>query len=258
MLDIDPLRSGPEPRAAATVVLLRDGEAGLEVFLVRRTKGASFMGGAHVFPGGKVDGTDADPELLARACGVEGRAAAMALGETIDGSAARSLYVAALRETFEESGVLFASAPDLDLTLDVGALTPLSRWVTPAVEQRRFDARFFVAIAPRGIDARHDQAETISSVWKTPREAIDEHLAARIDLPPPTLRTLEELLVHPSASAAISAIRARRPPLVRPVFRDLAGTFVLALPGDPEHPEPEPVVTGPTRFTLRDGRFVSG
>ncbi|MDQ3034599.1 MAG: NUDIX hydrolase [Myxococcota bacterium] len=282
MLEIDPLRDGPPPRAAATVVLLRDADAGLEVFLVRRTKGAAFMGGAYVFPGGKLDAADADPSLLARVRGIDAEGAQRALAEDLAPASALALYVAALRETFEESGVLFASSPraldlaeararlaggasfaelahELELSLDAAALVPFARWVTPAVEARRFDARFFVAVAPAGIVPRHDDAETITSVWKTPRGAIDAHASGAIDLPPPTLRTLEELSVHTRAEDAVAAARARRPPLVRPVFRDLGdGTWVLALPGDAEHPEPSAVLPGPTRFTLRDGRFVSG
>lgn len=282
MLDIDPLRDGPSPRPAATVILLRDGGGGLEVFLVRRTKGASFMGGAYVFPGGKLDAADSDPAILARVTGPDPEAARRALDEDLDPPAALALYVAALRETFEESGVLFATAParldlaaararlatgtsfaalalDLDLALDAVALVPFARWVTPAVEQRRFDARFFVAIAPPDIDACHDDAETITSTWKTPRDAIAEHTQGTIDLPPPTLRTLEELTAYARADEALAAARARRPPLVRPVFRDLGdGTWILALPGDPEHPEREATLPGPTRFTLRDGRFLSG
>lgn len=290
MLDIDPLRDGPPPRPAATVILLRDAGA-LEVFLVRRSKGAAFMGGAYVFPGGKLDAADADEALLSRVRGLDAEAALRALGESAPGDEARdartalALHVAALRETFEESGVLFAEsevakepaaiaaararlaggvsfgalASELDLALDAGALVPFARWVTPAVEQRRFDARFFVAVAPPGTDARHDDAETITSAWMRPADAIEAHLAAKIDLPPPTLRTLEELVAHRRAEDALAAARARRPPLVRPVFRDLGdGVWVLALPGDPEHPERDAVVPGPTRFTLRDGRFVSG
>jgi 8-oxo-dGTP pyrophosphatase MutT (NUDIX family) len=283
MLDIDPGRQGPPPRRAATVVLLRDASAGPEVFLVRRARSAAFMGGAYVFPGGAIEPGDSDPALLARVRGVDPAAAAHALGEALDPPTALGIFVAALRETFEEAGVLFGSsargavdlrearrrlasgtslralAEELALELDAGALVPFARWVTPAVEQRRYDAHFFLAVAPSGCEhAVHDEAETVSSTWKRPADAVAEHLAGRIDLPPPTLRTLEELAGHARAADAIAAARARRPPLVRPVFRDLDGVWVLALPGDPEHPEREAVVPGPTRFTLRNGRFVSG
>jgi len=278
-MDIDPLRDGTPPRPASTVVLLRDGAHGLEVFLVRRARGTAFMGGAYVFPGGKLDPGDSDPDLLGR---LEGAGdAAERLGEPgLEPEVARGLFVAAVRETLEEAGVLLtdravdaaaaraalavpgASFVDVaraqDVRLDAQALVPFARWVTPAVESRRFDARFFLAAVPAGAVGTHDEGETVASTWKRPDDAIADHLAARIDLPPPTLRTLEELRTIGKVSEALEAARARRPPLVRPVLRDLSGTWILALPGDSEHPEAGPVVPGPTRFTLRDGRFVSG
>ncbi len=287
MLDIDPLREGVPPRAAATVILLRDRPlrddvGALEDFLVRRTKSAAFMGGAYVFPGGKVDSADSDPALVARLGEFTSEDARLALAEDLEPEAALACFVAAIRETFEESGVLFAKhaarfdlndgrarlasgasfgalVDELDLSLEPRALIPFARWVTPSVERRRFDARFFVAVAPPDMSARHDDAETITSCWKTPHDAIAEHADKTIDLPPPTLRTLEELAHFERASDVLALARSRRPPLVQPVFRDLGdGVWILALPGDPEHPEREACVPGPTRFTLRDGHFVSG
>lgn len=287
MLEIDPLREGVPPRAAATVILLRDraslgGSSAVEVFLVRRTRGAAFMGGAHVFPGGKVDPGDAEPGLIAQCADFRAELAQTKLAEDLEPNEAAALFIAAIRETFEESGVLFAAEADhvdmgrararlrdgtsfgvlvreLGLALEPSRLVPFARWVTPAVERRRFDARFFVAIAPDDVAAHHDEEETITSCWKTPHEAILDHAEQRIDLPPPTLRTLEELAIFERASDILAYASKRTPPLVRPVFRDLAdGTWILALPGDPEHPEPSACVPGPTRFTLRDGRFVSG
>jgi 8-oxo-dGTP pyrophosphatase MutT (NUDIX family) len=287
MLDIDPLREGVPPRAAATVILLRDrplrdDKSALEVFLVRRTKSAAFMGGAYVFPGGKVDPTDSDPALITRLEEFTADAARLALAEDLEPEAALAFFIAAIRETFEESGVLFAKhatrfdlnrvrarlasgtsfsvlVNDLELSLEPQMLVPFARWVTPSVEQRRFDARFFVAAAPDDMAATHDETETITSCWKTPSEAIAEHAEKLIDLPPPTLRTLEELASFEHSSDVLALARSRRPPLVRPVFRDLGdGIWILALPGDPEHPEREARLPGPTRFTLRDGHFVSG
>jgi 8-oxo-dGTP pyrophosphatase MutT (NUDIX family) len=175
-----------EPRPAATVVLLRDAQQALEVFLVRRAKGSSFMGGAYVFPGGKLDDADSDPALLARVRGVDAADAGAALGE-VDAPHALPLFVAAIRETFEEAGVLFgegahegarkrlaagerltALAAELGWTLDASPLVPYARWVTPAVEPKRFDARFFLAIAPDRGDWAHDASETIASAWMTP------------------------------------------------------------------------------------------
>lgn len=279
MLDIDPLRDGPAPVPAATVILLRDGDAGLEVFLVQRHHKTQFMGGATVFPGGKLDPGDGAAEVLARVARRTPSEAAAALGED-DEALSLALHVAALRETLEESGVLLGTATgDVDalraalnvkgavlapllsehgVTLDAGALVPLSRWVTPAVEQRRFDARFFLAEVPPGTRAAHDTQETIAGAWLGPREAIARHERGHIDLPPPTLRTLELLAPFARAKEALADAGSRRPPLVRPVFRDLAGQWVLALPGDPEHPEKTPVLGGPTRFSARELRWFSG
>jgi 8-oxo-dGTP pyrophosphatase MutT (NUDIX family) len=277
MLDIDPLRDGPTPLPAATVILLRDGASGMETYLVQRHRKLRFMGGATVFPGGKLDPADAAPALLAQVAGLTALEAAQRLGED-EPTQSLALHVAAIRETFEEAGVLLGEgASDLDgmrtalaseglckLVVDRGVrlradrLAPLSRWVTPAVEKRRFDARFFLAEVAPGTAAAHDTEETIAGAWLTPSVAIERHVAADIDLPPPTLRTLELLAPFERAADAIAAALRTPPPVVRPVFRDLAGQWVLALPGDPEHPEPTPVLGGPTRFTAHDARWFSG
>ena len=279
MLDIDPLREGAVPVPAATVILLRDSAVGVEVFLVQRQHRIQFMGGATVFPGGKLDPGDGAPEVRARVTGRMAEQAAQALGED-DPDLALALHVAALRETLEESGVLLGHATgdadalrarlhekgavlgpllaEFGVTLDAGALVPLSRWVTPAVEKRRFDARFFLAAVPAGTQAAHDTHESIAGAWLTPHDALARHARAEIDLPPPTLRTLELLAPFARAEDALADAAGWPPPLVRPVFRDLAGQWILALPGDPEHPEPDPVLGGPTRFSARDARWFSG
>ena len=106
MLDIDPLRDGAPTKPAATVVLLRDAAPGMQVFLVQRARGAAFMGGAYVFPGGKLDLEDSSDALLSRCAGIDRDRAREALDErgATDPSEALGLYVAALRETFEEAG----------------------------------------------------------------------------------------------------------------------------------------------------------
>jgi 8-oxo-dGTP pyrophosphatase MutT (NUDIX family) len=276
MLDIDPLRDGVTPAPAATVVLVRDAANGAEVLLVQRNRATAFMGGAFVFPGGRVDPGDSDAGLLVSVLGLDDAEAR--LGETGLGDTARALFVAAIRETIEEAGVLLANASAdaaramreamksttfatevmaRRLTLDATRLVPLSRWVTPAVERKRFDARFFLARAHASEIATHDAHETVASRWFRPADAIASHLAGEIDLPPPTLRTLEGLAEHASADAMLDDARARTPPLVRPVFRDLSGTWILALPGDAEHPEKTPIIHGTTRFICRDARWYS-
>lgn len=285
MLDIDPLRDGPTPLPAATVILLRDTARGLEVLLVQRHAATAFMGGAYVFPGGKLDPSDSAEAVRVRCVSDSDAALLAALGptENVDATIARALHVAAARETFEEAGVLLGTSPrstaeiaaararlnaraawaevlsDLDARLDLRRLVPLSRWITPAVERKRFDARFFLcAVSHEESERASSEAhETVASRWLSPTEAIDLHLAATIDLPPPTLRTLELLGSYARAEAAIDAARATAPPLVRPVFHAPADGWILALPGDPLHPEAAPVLGGTTRFVCRDARWFS-
>jgi 8-oxo-dGTP pyrophosphatase MutT (NUDIX family) len=285
MLEIDPLRDGPTPLPAATVVLLRDVGDHLEVLLVQRHAATAFMGGAYVFPGGKLDPSDASEDVLSRCAAESDQALLTALGptESIDAATARGLHVAAARETFEEAGVLLGASPrshadiaaararlnarapwsevlaDLDATLHLDRLVPLSRWVTPAVERKRFDARFFLChvTGEESDRASVEEHETVASRWLPPSEAIALHAAAAIDLPPPTLRTLELLVPFRRAAEAIATARASTPALVRPIFHAPTEGWVLALPGDPLHPEPTPVLGGSTRFVCRDSRWFS-
>lgn len=285
MLDVDPRGTGVVPVPAATVVLVRDAHEGVEVLLVQRHRGAAFMGGAYVFPGGKLDPADAADDLAPYLEGADDAALLRALGpsESVEPRLARALYVAAARETFEEAGILLGMTrpgeelqrararlnggaslrevlASLDARLHLGRLVPLARWVTPAVERRRFDARFFVAAmtAADTAGASAEMHETVASRWIRPRDAVDMHAAGEIDLPPPTLRTLEELMPHRDAAEIVRWAAARTVPFVRPVFHaPPGGEWILALPGDPEHPEPWPVVAGPTRFVCRGGRWYS-
>lgn len=232
------------------------------------------MGGAYVFPGGRVDPGDSAPELLACVDGLDDAEAR--LGEPGLGPISAASFVAAIRETLEEAGVLLGGPGngselraalegrsfgqvvlDTGARLDATRLTPFARWITPAVEKKRFDTRFFVAIVDSAQKASHDAHETVASMWASPASAVEKHLSGTIDLPPPTLRTLELFSAFDSASAIAAFARAERPPLVRPVFRDLSGSWILALPGDPEHPEKTPVLGGSTRFVCRDARWYS-
>lgn len=283
MIEIEPGREPTTPRHAATVVLLRHGADGFEVFMVRRHQKSGFMGGAHVFPGGKLDAEDSDARLIARAGGRSPEEAAHLLGEHGEPEHAFGLFVAALRETFEEAGVLLATSAsslaldraslrarlesgesfaalvdEFELTLDLDRISPYTRWVTPEVERRRYDTRFFLAVTPPDQQAQHDERETTAGAWLRPADALARGQAGEIQLPPPTLRTLENLAEFGSIGAAVAEAERRPPPLIRPVFRDEQGLPVLALPGDPHHPEGERALPGPTRFVLMDGRWWSG
>jgi len=269
-------------RDAATVLLLRDRPSGeFEVLMVKRHGQSGFMAGAHVFPGGKLDPADTAHELAARLIGLSPAQAGHALGEPeLPAARALGMFVAALRETFEEAGVLLADRSantdlnaarrrlhegasfadvltDLDAMLRVDQIVPFSRWVTPVVEPRRFDTRFFVARVDPSQRAEHDARETTTHAWMTPREAVDATLRAEILLPPPTLKSLLELADHDSAEAVLASARARRPPMVQPVIQQLEGVLTILLPGDPLHPEPAAVLSGATRMAFENGRFVT-
>jgi len=269
-------------RDAATVLLLRDRPSGeFEVLMVKRHGQSGFMAGAHVFPGGKLDAADTAEAMVSRLIGLSATEAAHALGEpSLESARALGMFVAALRETFEEAGVLladFTASADLvaarkrlhagtsfadvlseiDARLRVDQIVPFSRWVTPVVEPRRFDTRFFVARVDPSQRAEHDEHETTTHAWLTPGEAIDATRRAEIMLPPPTLKSLLELADFQSAEAVLAAARARKPPMLEPVIQQIDGSLTILLPGDPLHPEPVAVLSGSTRMVLEDGRFVA-
>lgn len=272
--------SPPPPRDSATVLLLRGEDAGFEVFLVRRHGKSAFMGGAHVFPGGTVEPQDRDPALWALTSGHSPKSAADALGEE-DPGGSMALFCAAIRETFEEASVLLTADPaaeadlhharqrlvagipfapllrDLGLGLRLDRLVPHSRWITPVIEPRRYDARFLLAAVPADQQAEHDRLETTAGAWFAPAVALERERAGDIQLPPPTLRTLEALAAHDSVDAVLREARARRPRPILPVFHQLGEAMVLSLPGDPAHPEPDRALPGPTRLVLEDGRWWS-
>jgi 8-oxo-dGTP pyrophosphatase MutT (NUDIX family) len=276
LLSFDPNREPVVPRHAATVVVIRERSNDLEVFCVLRHQRSTFLGGAVVFPGGKVDPADAADVWTSRATEPHPRGAEMA-DQTMS---ARTLAVAACRETLEEGRILPLDQPIGDaeveairlaaakeglasvlatrgLRLDLAALIPWARWVTPEAEQRRFDARFFLLELPAGQVGRHDDHETTMSFWASPRNVLDRAERGEIFLAPPTTRTLELLATVRDAKGA-RALAAEQSLLpICPVFTPAESAPFLALPGDPAHPIRELRVAGPTRFVLRDGRFVS-
>lgn len=238
------------PRASATVVLLRDDRgAGLEVLLLRRHSASAVLGGAYVFPGGKLDDEDAHSPWHAR---LADRAAALhaALGEAeLSEREALSLYVAASREMQEECGVTLA--PD--------QLQPWTRWITPvqpSVTNRRFDTRFFIARLPAGQEPRHDDVEATDTVWATPEQALARYWRGEMSLAPPQIMTLAGLSVLSSVAEAQAQAGQRRPPRILPEpFDDAQGVRTLCYPGDPRHSQAQRAMRGPTRLRFVDGRF---
>lgn len=262
---------------ASTVIVLRNAGKGLETFMVCRHHQSGFMGGAHVFPGGKVDAVDSDPRWLERV----DRSAEEITARLAESDPRRGLglLVAGVRETFEEAGVLLASAAagvdlgevrrklhegvsfielaeEADLRIDSTALVPYARWVTPKMESRRFDTRFYIASIPEGQRASHDGSETTSAAWLRPAAALDDMVAGKIKLAPPTVRTLRWLAEFGDVAEAIADASSRKPPLVRPRLVSSDAGWFLALPGDPEHPERERALPGATRMVLRGSAWV--
>lgn len=277
-LEILTTRNYETPAPSATVVLLRDVPGDIEVFLLKRHGQSFVLGGAYVFPGGKVDQGDAAwaPRLDRPASELHAQLAEPEL----EPAQAAGLYVAAIRELFEEAGLLLADVTPAqaaeawaalragrgfdellgprDLRLAASQLQPWSRWVTPtlsSVGRRRFDTRFFLATVPAGQQARHDEHEATESLWLPPRAALRQYWEGQIDLAPPQIMSLTHLARHRSVADAFAAARARRPPCIRPEPYDVEGMRVLCYPGDPGHPEREQVLPGPTRLCWRNQRF---
>jgi 8-oxo-dGTP pyrophosphatase MutT (NUDIX family) len=246
-------------RAAATVALLRDTSDGVEVYALRRQSTMAFAAGQYVFPGGSVDPRDTDAGLGWVGPGPAFWAAAFAAPEP----AARALVCAAVRETFEESGVLLAG-PDADsvvadtsgddweadrralierdlafaeflnrrgLAVRADLLRPWAHWITPAIEPRRFDTRFFVAAMPAGQRTREFGEEADRVEWVRPLTAIGRCADGKMQMMPPTLVTMAELGEFDSVAAALAAHRVVTPIEPRVVLDGAHATMVL--PGDP-------------------------
>src|SRR5271157_81 len=215
------------PRDAATVILLRQAASGVEAFLLRRTAELEFAPGAYVFPGGSVDARDADETI-----GWAGPAPADFGGLLgVPPDRARALVCAAVRETFEESGVLLAG-PANSSRADL--LTPWARWITPEASPRRFDTWFFAAALPPGQTAtaapegHADPGESESGTWLGPAAALEAAQAGEITLLPPTAVTLGELAGHHDVAGILARRQVITPRLPKVVVED--GQVRLTMP----------------------------
>jgi 8-oxo-dGTP pyrophosphatase MutT (NUDIX family) len=193
------------PKPSASVVLLRRGgkhaDRALEVLLLKRSEDAKFMPGVWVFPGGGVDPEDGTGEVGFRAC--------------------------AVRELEEEAGIALPADEELVL---------FSRWITPEVISRRFDAWFFLALAPAHTPPEPDGVETTEAAWCEPRAALDAQAAGELALAFPTIAQLQSLLPFRTSNEAIEAHRDRS---VEPILPKVIGTreeHRVVLPGDPDYP----------------------
>lgn len=271
-LDLQFDREVVAPKLAATIVILRDieegGLDGFRVLCVRRSAGSAFLGGALVFPGGKVSADDGDalhePNQAWRTA---------ACRETLE-EAAIALFRGAPHPITHEEAVLYqrelssgVSYKDLLARLgvlpDLGALVPLSRWVTPVSEPRRFDTMFYLVAAPAGQLGQNDALETDASMWATPREILAAFARGEVALVPPTHRTLELLADFRSAEEAMNAARRAGEDALDPICPELVkqsdsrgDTLALVLPGDPAHSIREARIPGLSRYVLRGEQWL--
>lgn len=258
------------PRPAATLILVRDAGSGMEVFMIRRTQSAAFMGGAHVFPGGGVDASDGSAELAAYCEGMDDVEASRLLGIERGGLA---YWTAALRECFEEAGLLLAHDADgryADLNdvqhvpvferwresirsgkatladlcrehrlrLAAGRLAYYSHWITQPGRPRRYDTRFFVAEAPHAQTPSHDNSETIDHVWIKPAAALERHRCGEMHLVFPTIKTLESIAGFNTAAALMEFARSpRKMPAMAPRSAATREGTRLLVPGDHAYAE---------------------
>lgn len=228
-------------RPAATIVLMRDADRGLEVLLMRRNRNAGFVPGAYVFPGGRVDGTDTTPDVLARLEGLTPDAAEARLALPRAEPPAIAYYLAALREAFEETGILVgrnveglpprtaAADPDVDrirddvmedriafgealsrleCTIDGTSVEYLAHWITPLAEPRRFDTRFFAARVAPDAEPIVDPREMTDALWIPPAAALDRYRTGGLPMVFPTIKTLEQLSAYPDTTSALDKIRS--------------------------------------------------
>jgi 8-oxo-dGTP pyrophosphatase MutT (NUDIX family) len=201
---------------------------------------------------------------------------------------AAALYVAALREAFEECGVLFAkhlqaSKPldvlqaaknlnaliqegrpfskalgQLGFLLDTAALVPWARWITPktpTVSNQRFDARFFLGVMPKDQTALHDNVETTHSTWITPKQALQAYCAKEIELAAPQIMTLIDLARFKSTASAVAHARAQSTPKIEPHSTSIDGVRAVCFPGDVLHPLKDKILHGPSRLWFKEGLF---
>jgi 8-oxo-dGTP pyrophosphatase MutT (NUDIX family) len=266
VVPVSPPAEVATPRDSATVILARDGTEGLEVFMLERDVRSDFAGGAYVFPGGTIDDRDLEPSLVAITDGPSQHDAAAVIEAPPD--RALAFYLCAIRETFEEAGALlarrdgvlvhpgaamaearralaerrltlaeFANAEGLRFAADL--LHYFSRWITPELSPRRYDARFFVAAAPGdGAALLHDEVETTASLWVRPGDAIRRWREGALNIIFPTRKTLEALSKFSSTAELLSSTRDRRVEAVLPKIVLVEGEPRVVLPNDPAYHEP--------------------
>ncbi len=258
------------PKDASSVLLLRDVPGGgIEVLMVRRHSDSDFAADMHVFPGGAVEERDCGEEAAGLCAGLGREEAACVLDGVEDPSLALGLFVAAIRETFEETGILLASdgsgkivdcrgeaaarfaayreeikAGRISFTqmvareglkLAVGRLAYFAHWITPEISPIRFDARFFLAAAPLCQEALHDHVETTDHVWISPAEALERSRRGDFAMLPPTFMNLMSIERFASVEEAMASASGKEVTAVAPQVVEENGRLRLVLPGDPDY-----------------------
>jgi 8-oxo-dGTP pyrophosphatase MutT (NUDIX family) len=251
-----------EPVPAATVILLRDGSISPQVLMTERHSSSAFLPDMYVFPGGRVE--DRDHELADRVTGVT-PADATRLVEHVPPNSAQAFFVAAIRETFEESGILLARrrgkeslleadeveeiAPyrlrlqagktgfrqiveRFDLELAADRLAVHAHWITPESSPKRFDTVFFTALSPDNQTARHDGVETTDHIWIRPEDALEQMHQGKRRIVFPTALNLETLCRFGCAAEALEASRRRRVIPILPTVVERKGRRVVVIPED--------------------------
>ncbi len=259
------------PSPAATLVLLRDRAPGsVEVLLLQRHAKSKFAAGDHVFAGGKVEAEDIPADVDRHCHGLTAQEAASRLGNGLTGREALAYWVGAIREAFEEVGILLAYSPDGEfvrftpenrarfaayraacqtsnqaffpmlraehLTLATDRLTYFAHWITPEENPIRFDTRFFAAVAPPGQDATVDGQEIVASRWLTTAEALEALRRREISLRAPTIKNLEIIGAGKTGATAlevVASLTGRPVPTIRPRILAVEGRRIAVLPGDP-------------------------
>jgi 8-oxo-dGTP pyrophosphatase MutT (NUDIX family) len=272
------------PKDAATLMLLRDVPAGpgaghagarMQVLMLLRNARSTWAGGISLFPGGAVEEADRDEEIARFCRGRDDAGASELLGVDNGGL---GYFVAAVRECFEEAGVLLATtggrplsfedvaaagrfeehrrrlnsgAASLgeicaaeDLTLELGGLRYFSHWITPEGSERRYDTRFFVAVMPEGQQPLHDDDEVVASVWIEPEEALRRNERGEIDLWLPTIKNLEALSRFPTAADLLGAPATTTVPVVRPRITVDGEAARIVLPDDPDYEQATGLLPG--------------
>ncbi|MBW1780659.1 MAG: hypothetical protein JRL30_07950 [Deltaproteobacteria bacterium] len=257
------------PIPASTIILIRHREEPMQVYLLKRSSRCDFMPGNYVFPGGTVDSEDKGREFWKKHIDMDSGQVKNRLSGGLNIEDAMAHGIAAIRETFEEAGILLAHGDhkgDRNLeqlrehryrhrlpkawlreqvllkgwTLTFSGLAPWSHWITPKARSKRYDTRFFMAFMPEDQECRPDNRETTHGIWITPEKALQGNLKGKVPLSPPAVVTMQELLCYSDVGALKREVKTRAwgEEWIPRLVRTNAGGLLL-LPWDPQYTSQE-------------------